>query len=30
LTQTEIATEQHLLVCLAFHNFSVEMLKEFA
>lgn len=30
LTQTEIATGQDLLISLTFHNFSVEMLKEFA
>jgi len=30
VTQTEIATEQDLLVSLTFHNFSAEMLKEFA
>ena len=30
MTQTEIATEQDLLVSLTFHNFSAQMLKEFA
>jgi hypothetical protein len=30
MTQTEAATEQDLLVSLTFHNFSAEMLKEFA
>lgn len=30
MTQTETATEQDLLVSLTFHNFSAEMLKEFA
>jgi hypothetical protein len=30
VTQTEIATEEDLLVSLTFHNFSAEMLKEFA
>jgi len=30
VTQTEIATEKDLLVSLTFHNFSAEMLKEFA
>jgi hypothetical protein len=30
MTQTETATEQDLLVSMTFHNFSAEMLKEFA
>jgi hypothetical protein len=30
MTQTETATEQDLLVSLTFHNFSAELLKEFA
>lgn len=30
MTQTEIATEEDLLVSLTFHNFSAKMLKEFA
>jgi hypothetical protein len=30
MTQTEIATEEDLLVSLTFHNFSAQMLKEFA
>ena len=30
MTQTEIATEEDLLVSLALHNFSAKMLKEFA
>jgi hypothetical protein len=30
MTQTEMATEEDLLVSLKFHNFSAEMLKEFA
>jgi hypothetical protein len=30
MTQTQTATEEELLVSLTFHNFSVEMLKEFA
>jgi hypothetical protein len=30
MTQTEIATEQDLLVSLTLHNFSAQMLKEFA
>jgi hypothetical protein len=30
MTQTETATEQDLLVSLTFHNFSAEMLREFA
>jgi len=30
MTQTEMATEKDLLVSLTFHNFSAEMLKEFA
>lgn len=30
VTQTEIASEQDLIVSLTFHNFSAEMLKEFA
>jgi hypothetical protein len=30
MTQTEMATEEDLLVSLTFHNFSAEMLKEFA
>jgi len=30
VTQTEIAAKQDLLVSLTFHNFSAEMLKEFA
>ncbi len=30
MTQTETATEQDLLVSLTFHNFSAEMLTEFA
>ncbi len=30
MTQAEIATEKDLLVSLTFHNFSAEMLKEFA
>jgi hypothetical protein len=30
MTHTEMATEKDLLVSLTFHNFSAEMLKEFA
>jgi len=30
MTQIETATEEDLLVSLTFHNFSAEMLKEFA
>ena len=30
MTQTETATEEDLLVSLTFHNFSAQMLKEFA
>ena len=30
MTQTEIATEEDLLVSLTFHNFSAQTLKEFA
>ena len=30
MTQSEMATEKDLLVSLTFHNFSAEMLKEFA
>ena len=30
MTQTEMATEEDLLVSLTFHNFSADMLKEFA
>lgn len=30
MTQTQTITEEDLLVSLTFHNFSVEMLKEFA
>jgi len=30
MTQTETATEEDLLVSLTFHNFSAEMLREFA
>jgi hypothetical protein len=30
VTQIETATEEDLLVSLTFHNFSAEMLKEFA
>ena len=30
MTQTEIATQEDLLVSLTLHNFSAEMLKEFA
>ena len=30
MTQTEVAYEEELLVSLTFHNFSAEMLKEFA
>ncbi len=30
MTQTEIATEKDLLISLTLHNFSAEMLKEFA
>ncbi len=30
MTQTELAYEEDLLVSLTFHNFSAEMLKEFA
>ena len=30
MTQTQTATEDELLVSLTFHNFSAEMLKEFA
>ena len=30
MTQKQIAEEEELLVSLTFHNFSAEMLKEFA
>ena len=30
MTQTEIATEKDLLISLTLHNFSAEMIKEFA
>ncbi len=30
MTQTQTASEEDLLVSLTFHNFSAEMLKEFA
>ena len=30
MTQTETATEENLLVSLTLHNFSAQMLKEFA
>jgi hypothetical protein len=30
MTQTQTVTEEELLVSLTFHNFSAEMLKEFA
>ncbi len=30
MKQTEIATEEDILVSLTFHNFSAKMLKEFA
>ncbi len=30
MTQTQTVTEEDLLVSLTFHNFSAEMLKEFA
>ena len=30
MTQTEIATEKDLLLSLTLHNFSAEMIKEFA
>jgi hypothetical protein len=30
MTQTETATEKDLLISLTLHNFSAEMLKEFA
>jgi GR25 family glycosyltransferase involved in LPS biosynthesis len=30
MTQTEVILEDDLLVSLTFHNFSAEMLKEFA
>lgn len=30
MTQTQAAIEEDLLVSLTFHNFSAEMLKEFA
>ncbi len=30
MTQTEIATEKDLLISLTLHNFSAEMLREFA
>jgi hypothetical protein len=30
MTQTQTATEEDLLVSLTFHNFSAEMLREFA
>jgi hypothetical protein len=30
MTQTEIATEKDLIISLTLHNFSAEMLKEFA
>jgi hypothetical protein len=30
MAQNEIATEKDLLISLTFHNFSAEMLKEFA
>ena len=30
MTQTQTATEEDLLVSLTFHNFSAELIKEFA
>ena len=30
MTQTEIATEKDLIISITLHNFSAEMLKEFA